>query len=47
MEFIVEGNGEVHLTGYYDPSELSEGESEELSVEEESVEDVNLLKKAQ
>jgi hypothetical protein len=37
VEFVVEGNGEVHLTGYYDPSEpteesqdLSEAESEEI-----------------
>jgi hypothetical protein len=39
---VVEGNGEVHLTGYFDPSESSPG-----SQQEESLEQGDLLKKAQ
>ena len=36
VEFFSEGNGEIHLTGYFDPSQ-------ENSEEEE---DINVLKKA-
>ena len=36
MTFLVKGDGEVHLTGYYDPMENSE-DDEEDSEEEEGV----------